>query len=198
MATLTYSRNYTTNDMSRLSCTFKGEYKSIQWERESEGFTSSGEIDSVNKYCTVTIKTPQVTATGWNNNGSTIYRLYCVLYTKNGLSYTSETQDVEWYKDPKDNRTLTFTITDVIGEWDYFEIWAQQRTYTTNSHYLYWFNNGSGTITVTYETQANFPTTAFVRTANGEWAKGTVYIYKSGNWIQSSLGVWTNGDWVEY
>lgn len=177
---LSYSRAYTTADMRRLTCTFRGDYVHTDWYRVDGGFTTNGDSSLANKYNTVTIVTPEVTATGWNNSGSTTYNLYCVLYTPFG-TYQSTTQNVEWYKDPKDNRTLTFVIENVLGEWTKFEIWAQQWTWTTNSHYLYWFNNSGGTVTVTYTESSNgkYPTVGMIQNSEGKWASGKYYVWKT-------------------
>ena len=177
---LSYSRAFTTSNMSRLACTWREEYKSISWYRVEEGFTTNGDATLANRYNTVVIKTPQVTATGWNNSGSTTYNIYCVLYTPYG-SWTTETVNLKW-DDNTQTRTLTFTFDAVLGEWTKFEIWAQQWTYTTNSHYLYWFNNSGGTITVTYTESENIQgSPSFIVDNNGNLANGKTYVWKNAN-----------------
>lgn len=178
MADLTYSRAFTTSNMVRLTCTWRGDYVHNTWSNSS--YTTSGTTSVTGRYCTVVVKTPQVTVTGWNNSGSTTYNVYCVLYTKNGTSYTTETTNLKWDSSTQ-TRTLTFTFDKVLGEWDYFEIWAQQHTYTTNSHYMYWFNNSGGTVTVEYTISTGGATEGFILKSANNWVKGKYYVFKKSN-----------------
>ena len=195
MATYIYNRAFSTSNMTRLSCTFRGDFVKGTWG--NSGYTASGDSTALNRYSTVTVSTPQVTATGWNNSGSTTYNLYCVLYTKTGNSYTSATQNVKWSKSST-NVTLNFTLTGVLGEWDYFEIWAQQWTYTTASHYLYWFNNNGGTVTVSYVTEENGPTTGLMKNEAGQWVNGNYYIWTSSGWKLASPLIWKTENPITY
>lgn len=182
MSSYVYSRTYIKDtEMSRLECTLRGEFNSISWYRETEGYTATGDASTLNYYNTVTIVTPQVTAEGWFSDYSTSYNIYCTIHTPYG-TYSSETKNYEWDAD-NSTRTLTFTIDNVIGEWDYFQIWANQQTYSTSDYgrYLRWFNNANGTVTVTYVTKEDSPITTFIGSDSGEWMSGNTYVYKTSN-----------------
>lgn len=184
---LSYSKTHTTSMMRRLTCTRDGDFNSMTWYKEgsgsSGGFTVTGDTSEANRFSKVTVKTPQVTATGWSSLGSTSYRVYCTLHTSFG-DYRTPTTTLTWDED-NGNRTLTFTFDNVLGEWTHFSVWANQDTYTTtNGPYLYWFNNNSGTITVTYAESTNSDENTMSGIgANGEgkWVAGKYYVWKSSN-----------------
>lgn len=184
---LSYSKTHTTSMMRRLTCTRDGDFNSMTWYKEgsgsSGGFTVTGDTSEANRFSKVTVKTPQVTATGWSSLGSTSYRVYCTLHTSFG-DYRTPTTTLTWDED-NGNRTLTFTFDNVLGEWTHFSVWANQDTYTTtNGPYLYWFNNNSGTITVTYAESTNSDENTMSGIgANGEgkWVAGKYYVWKTTN-----------------
>lgn len=201
MSTLTYNCTFIKDtDVAIIDCNLgaNAEYKKVQWNRVNElnaskTFTSSGDATQINRYSTVTINTPQVTALGWFEDYSSAFQIYCVLYTDIGTSYTSEVQWLEWDEN-NSNRTITFILNNVVGEWTHFEVWARMRARSKdNGNKLYWFNNNNGVISVVYEVQEGGLTTIFYNTTDKKWTVVNTYIHNGSNFIESQPNIVIGG-----
>ena len=177
MGTYTYSRTFQKSEMRRMSCDgFRGDYVSMNWA--NSGYTGSGDSIALVLPSTVTITMQKVTATWFNNAGGCSYNFYIDLHTTTG-TYTSATVNYSWPAGGGTN-TIVLTIPGVTGDWTSFDIWGQNWTMSekkTEYPYVYWFNNGAGTVTVKYETESSAGGSGLMAGEGGVWKNGKYYVW---------------------